>query len=93
MGIMIVTKEEAKKLIDEAPGDFVIVSKINVATHRSEPNKRIKKVDGKQLVDAAKCISYQNSDFFGILSCNTQGKWEEAEIKHFLHNIIFPQIE
>lgn len=95
--IMIVTKEKAKRMIDDAPGDFVIVSRIDTRTHKSEPNKRIEKNVGKKMIDISKSISYHNENIFGILSCmpiqGNGGNKDEDELMNFLHNIIFPQLE
>ena len=93
MGAIVVTKEVAKKMIDEAPGDFVIISKINIYTHEYIPSKKIKKIDGKEFLNAAKRILYQDDDFFGILSCDLIQNQDEEEIRQMLHNLIFPQLE
>lgn len=56
-----ISKDEAKRRIDESPGDFVIWSNMT-----NLPEK-IKKSTGKSVISAAKEVSYQDNDFFGTL--------------------------
>ena len=55
-----ISKDEAKKRIDESPGDFVIWSDMTTS-------EKIKKNKGKSFINIAKEVEYQDNDFFGTL--------------------------
>lgn len=86
-GFIAVSKEEAKKMIDEAPGDVVYVATFNRQSYIHKENKRKNKVFGKDLIDIAKEIGYQNNEVFGVISLegikNVDQNW--------IQNILFPQ--
>lgn len=76
-GYMEVSKAEAKRMIDEAPGDKVVVSIYNCKTRIHMPTSRKSKKTGKDIVEIAKEIGFQDNDIFGVIGCRTL----EDEIK------------
>lgn len=82
---MFVSKEEAKKIIDKAPGKIWIDSFNNV-TFIHTKTREISADEGKQMINKAVTVDYQNNDFFGLLSLG-------GIRKYVIHNIKFPQIE
>ena len=89
--MVTVTKDVAKRMIDEAPGDMVTIITIATNTHVHSKPKRREKEEGKKLIDSARKISYQDNDFFGRMSL--YGVKEENNNIKMVHNILFPQIE
>ena len=63
---MFVSKEEAKKMIDSAPGKIWIDSFNNITFVHTIP-REIKKNEGKEIIGGAKKVDYQDNDFFGLL--------------------------
>lgn len=84
-GYLTVSKEEAKKMIDAAPGDIVTIAIYNKSTMIHKPTLRKKKKIGKELIELAREIGYQDNDFFGIIGCLSNEK--EGEL---MKNIMFP---
>lgn len=85
-GYITVSKEEAKRLIDETPGDSVTIVVVNMKTRFHLPTERKNKKIGKEIIDLAKEVGYQDNDFFGVIGCIP--KAEEELIK----NIMFPKM-
>lgn len=85
-GYITVTKEEAKRLIDEAPGDKVTISVIDSKSRFHLPTERKMKCVGKEIIELAREIGYQDNDFFGVIGCFGNIKDEEKLIR----NIMFP---
>lgn len=83
-GYLTVSKEEAKRMIDAAPGDSVIIAIYNTSTMVHKPTSREKKKIGKEIIELAREIGYQNNDFFGVIGCSSSEK--EGE---FMKNIMF----
>ena len=52
-GYLTVSKEEAKKMIDAAPGDRVTIAIYNKSTMIHKPTLRNKKKIGKELIELA----------------------------------------
>lgn len=77
---------ELMKHMDE--DDMVLLSVIDKQTYIHDITKRIKKKKGEELIKQADSISYQDNDFFGMLSLD--GVLKE---KNTIHNILFPQLE
>lgn len=73
-----ISKDEAKKRIDESPGDFVIWSDMITS-------EKIKKNKGKLFINIAKEVEYQDNDFFGTLLLKNHNTI------HNLQSILFSQ--
>lgn len=86
-----ISKEEARKRLDEAPGDGVFWNSIDSRTYIHTISKKIGKEKGKELVNKAKIISYQDNDFFGMLLLD--GILSEKETSKLSNNLLFPQLE
>lgn len=84
-GYLTVSKEEAKRMIDAAPGDSVTIAIYNKATMVHKPTLRKKKKIGKELIELAREIGYQDNDIFGVIGCLSNEK--EGEL---MKNIMFP---
>lgn len=88
-GFIVVSKEEAKQMIDNAPGDTVIITTMDLKNFAHDKNKRKAKDVGKTLIDLAKEVGYQNNDIFGIICLEKEKNIE----RHIIQNILFPQME
>lgn len=84
-----VSKETAKRMIDEAPGDTVKIFYMNRDNYVHKETTTKEKSEGKRLVDLAKDISYDDMEMFGILSLYG----EITSERDILRNIAFPKIE
>lgn len=84
-----VSKETAKRMIDEAPGDTVKIFYMNRDNYVHKETITKEKSEGKRLVDLAKDISYDDMEMFGILSLYG----EVTSERDILRNIAFPKIE
>ena len=96
-GYITVTKEEAKRLIDEAPGDKVTISVIDSKSRFHLPTERKMKRIGKEMIELAREIGYQDNDFFGVIGCfgniMTNADMKFGNIKdeeNLIRNIMFP---
>lgn len=85
MGAVICSVREACKLIDMDANDIVVLTTINKENFLHEVPKRIMKQQGKELIEQAEDIFYQDNDFFGVLSLRGVVKG-----KDIIHNILFP---
>ena len=87
MSINIVDKKTAKQIIDNAPVDKItIICLDRKALIHEKPERREKKY-GKELVEIAKSISYDENDIFGILSLDGELKSN----RDILRSILFPK--
>lgn len=84
-----VSKETAKRMIDEAPGDTVKIFYMNRDNYVHKETITKEKSEGKRLVDLAKDISYDDMEMFRILSLYG----EITSERDILRNIAFPKIE
>ncbi len=84
-----VSKETAKRMIDEAPGETVKIFYMNRDNYIHKETIAKEKSEGKRLVDLAKDISYDDMEMFGILSLYG----EITSERDILRNIAFPKIE
>ena len=84
-----VSKTEAKRMIDEAPGDSVTILYMNRSSHVHQETRRTNKAEGKELLNIAREIFYNDMEMFGMLSLNGELKNEED----ILRNIAFPKRE
>ena len=82
---MFVDKEEAKKMIDEAPG-MIWIDSFNGVTFIHTRPKQITIDEGKRIINKVDTVDYQDNDFFGLLSL-------DGVQEFMVHNIKFPQIE
>lgn len=65
---MYISKEEAKKMIDEAPGEMLWVDKFNRISYIHTRPEKIKKEDGVRMVCKADNINCENNEIFTLLS-------------------------
>lgn len=77
--VIIVSKKRAKEMIDESPGDYIVLSKANF------PSARVSKEKGKSFVEKSEQIKYYDNDIFGMLSM------QENIADTVIHNILFAQ--
>lgn len=80
---MYVSKEEAKKIIDEAPGKIWIDSFNGMTFIHTKP-RQISVDEGKKIINKASMVDYEDNNFFGRLSL-------EGVHELMIHNINFPQ--
>lgn len=88
-GFMIVSKEKAKQMIDDAPGDMVIITSMDVKSLTHYNNEKKSKERSKKLIDIAKEVGYQNNNIFGIICLEK----EKTIDQHKIQNILFSQFE
>lgn len=62
---IMISKEEAKRMIDESPADKICVTIIDTNNHVSGDTESMLKSDGYLLIEQAKKIGYENHDIFG----------------------------
>lgn len=89
-GYLTVSKEEAKRMIDAAPGDCVTIAIYNPTTMVHKPTIRKKKKVGKELIEFAREIGYQDNDIFGAIGCLSLSTEKEGSL---MRNIMFPMLE
>ena len=87
MQFRIVSKEEAHKLIDEVPGNKVMVLSYNNLIGISNYRKCIKKKKGKKLVDKYSIIILSESN--PVITLNLH----RLDLKNISKCIILPKIE
>ena len=87
MQFRIVSKEEAHKLIDEVPGNKVMVLSYNNLIGISNYRKYIKKKKGKKLVDKYSIIILSESN--PVITLNLH----RLDLKNISKCIILPKIE
>lgn len=87
MGAVICSVREACEIIDTDTNDIFVLTTINKENFLHETPKRIMKQQGKELIEQAEDIYYQDNDFFGVLSLH--GAVKE---KNVICNILFPQV-
>lgn len=88
-GFMIVSKEEAKQMIDDAPGETVIITNMDVKNLTHYKNEKKSKETSKKLIDIANEVGYQNNNIFGIICLEK----EKTIDQHKIQNILFPRLE
>ena len=79
---MFVSKEEAKKIIDETTGLIWLDDFNNITFVHSRP-KIITKMESNSLINRAENIDFQDEEIFGLLSLSC---------KPIVHNIKFAMI-
>lgn len=89
MAYEIITKEEAKRRIDESPGEYVIWDSVRKSCYVHD-SKRITKEKSEELIDLANKILYQDNNYFGVLSLEVGKKIKDNSV---INNLLFPQIE
>ncbi len=82
---MFVSKEEAKKMIDDTPGKIWVDAFSNVTFIHTKP-KEISIDEGKKIINKASTVDYLDNDFFGHLCL-------EGIQTQMIHNIKFPKLE
>lgn len=88
-GFMVVSKEEAKQMIDDAPGEMVIITNMDVKNLTHYKNEKKSKENSKRLIDIAKEVGYQDNNIFGIICLEK----EKTIDQHKIQNILFPRLE
>lgn len=87
VGMRAVSKEEAIKIIMNAPGDTIFIGCIKSLNGENiyKKNRKCNKEKGIVVIQKSKEIGYQDNDFFGtfLLYGITD--------KSITHNILFPQ--
>lgn len=83
---VIVSKEEAKKLIDASPSDKVFLTIVNTEAQESNGTELLKKFESYGLIDSAKRIGYEDHDMFGRMKL-----MDVLKEPQFLHYITFAQ--
>lgn len=81
---MFVSKEEAKKMIDDAPG-MIWIDSFNGVTFIHTKPKRISADESKRMINKAEVIDYLDNEFFGHLCL-------EGVQEQIIHNINFPTV-
>ena len=79
---MYVSKEEAKKMSDEAPGKIWIDSFNGLTFIHTKP-RQISIDEGKNMINNASTVDYQDNEIFGRLCL-------EGIQELMIHNINFP---
>lgn len=83
---MYVTKEMAKRIIDETPGDIVWIDTFDCITYVHTKPLRINKKESKRIIHKASEIDYEDNDFFSRISLmGIQGAPDTL-----MHNLSFP---
>lgn len=88
IGYITVSKEEAKRIIDQAPGDNITLAVYNIQNKTHRKSARKSKKASKEIIEIAKEVGFQNNDFFGVIGCRTVEK--EGEL---IKDILFPLLE
>lgn len=83
---IVVSKEEAKRLIDASPSDKICVTIINTEKQESNGTEWLKKIESYGLIESARKIGYEDHDMFGRMELR-----EVLKEKKFLHYITFAQ--
>ena len=88
--VIVCSVQDALKLMEHMDeNDIVILSILDRKTHVHKIPKRIKKINGEELIKQAEDIMYQDNVFFGTLSLYGVLKESNSTI----HNILFPKLE
>lgn len=83
---MYVSKETAKKMIDETQG-LIWIDTIDTVTYIHTKPVKINKIESKQIIHRASDINYEDNDFFSRISlCGVDGMSNSL-----IHNLSFPQ--
>lgn len=82
---MYVSKEEAKRMIDETPGKIWVDSFNNISFIHTRP-KEITRYEGIEMVKKATDIDYQDNDVFSLLCLS-------GVQELMTHNIKFPNMK
>ena len=88
IGYITVSKEEAKRIIDQAPGDEITLAVYNIQNKAHKKSTRKSKKASKEIIEIAKEVGFQNNDFFGVIGCKTVER--EGEL---IKDILFPLLE
>lgn len=83
---MYVSKEVAKRLIDESPCELVWIDTIDTVTYVHTKPLRINKKDSKKIIHKASSFDYEDNDFFSRLSLMGVDGVPES----LIHNLSFP---
>ena len=84
---MYVSKETAKKMIDEAQG-LIWIDTVDTVTYVHTKPARINKTESKRIIHNASGINYEDNDFFSRISlCGVDGVPGSL-----IHNLSFPQV-
>lgn len=79
---MYITKEEAKKIIDKAPG-MIWIDSFNRITFIHTTPRQISVDEGKKMIGKASTADYEENEIFGLILL-------EGVQEYMIHNIRFP---
>lgn len=83
---MYVSKEVAKRIIDNAPYDLVWIDTVDCITYVHTKPEKINKRESKKIIYKASDIDYEDNDFFSRLSLSGV----EGVPESLMHNLSFP---
>lgn len=84
---IIISKEEAKRMIDASPSDKICVTIIDTENQTSGDTESVMKSEGCCLIEQARKIGYENHDIFGRFEL----KGVKKEQKGLMHCLAFVQ--
>lgn len=97
MGVQlkIVSKKEAYKLIDEVPGDSVLIIKYNNMLGISNCGKHIKKRKGKKLVDKSSVVVLSQNNPVTMLNLHNRffSDFSNYNRENTVKSILLPHLE
>lgn len=83
---MYVSKDVAKRIIDESPYDLVWIDTVDCITYVHTKPLRIDKKESKKFIHRASDIDYEDNNFFSRLSLSGVDGVPES----LIHNLSFP---
>ena len=95
MQLNFVSKEEARKMIDELPGDGVYIMTYNGTMGISDNGRYIKKKKGKKMVEKSSTIILQQNSFVPKLDLykNLFSDFSDYNRESIIKSILLPQLE
>lgn len=93
--LLIVTKEEARRMIDESPGNTVLVLQYDSSYGISDHGQRIKKKKGKQMVDRSSVVVLSQSNPVTMLNLHKDffSKLDNYKMEGIVRSIMIPKLE
>lgn len=95
MQLKFVSKEMARKIIDEIPGNGVYIMIYNGAIGISDCGKYVKKKKGMRMVDKSSTIVLQQNNFISKLNLhkNLFNDFSDYNKEDIIKSILIPQLE
>lgn len=93
--LKFVSKEEAHRLIDEAPGNGIVIITYNAKAGISGTGKYIKKKKGKRMVDKASVLVLAQNNPVAMLNLHKTyfENFAEYERENKIRSILLPKLE